>query len=516
MKTNHFYSLLLLFLLSGLSLSALEKKPNILFITLDDMNFDSINSYGSKIPNISPHIDSLVEQGIKFDKAYVQSPNCSPSRSVFQTGRYPHSNGMTGFFFVHADYKTLPEILKENGYYTAVINKPRDTSLTEDYEKYWDHNTIIKGAEKRGAITYEKGMQEFYRKIEKQSKPFYCVVNIADPHKPFFNDMKSKQLGYDAFPPSHIYKPEQVKIPPFLPKHPEIRAEVCNYYNSVKRADDCVGAILKTLKESSYEGNTIVIFLSDHGMPLPFAKSSLYPNGVKTPWIMKWPGKIQPKTSNKNQLISAVDFMPTILDLLQIPAPQGLEGKSFAPLIFQKPSSGHDYVFAEFNENASGNIFPMRAVHSKKYTYVFNAWATGKHQFLSASSSGKSHKIMKKMAETNPAVKKRFKHLLYRSVEELYDIEKDPHCLNNLIDSPQHQAIKLKLQNKLEQWMISTKDSILLSAYQLKDDLEKLNEFMAREDQKALARAQTLQWKRYKNRNGGTGKNTLLFKTSVQ
>ena len=93
---------------------------------------------------------------MRFERAYVQASNCSPSRVVFQSGRYPSSSGMRGFYMVEANYPMLPEVLRDNGYFTAVINKARDTSFNDQYDKFWNHSTILKGAEKRGAATYEK------------------------------------------------------------------------------------------------------------------------------------------------------------------------------------------------------------------------------------------------------------------------------------------------------------------------------------------------------------------------
>ncbi|MDD7984633.1 sulfatase [Lentisphaera marina] len=503
------YKILALLTLS-FSLFAESVKPNILFITVDDMNWDSVGAYGCKIPEITPHIDSLANEGLLFERAYVQASNCSPSRVVFQSGRYPSSSGMRGFYMVDANYPMLPELLRQNGYFTSVINKPRDTSFNDKYDELWDHSIILKGAEKRGAQTYAKGMSDFFELIKDKNEPFYCVVNIADPHKPFFNDPKSKESGLDEFGPSRVYKISEITVPDFLPKHPGVRIEMRNYYNSVKRADDCIGAILKSLKESSYEDNTLVIFVSDHGMPLPFAKSSLYGNGIRTPWIMKWPNKLKPQSKDTQHMISAVDFMPTILDVCGINKPKGLEGRSFFSVLKGEEQKYRDYVFAEFNENAIGLVFPTRAVHNKKFCYVFNPWADGKRTFSSASSSHKSYKVIKELSKTDQEVAKRFNHLVYRDIEELYDLEKDPHCLNNLVKNPEYLAQLKQMRAKLTQHMTKIND-YALEAMKNRESPKKLAQFMQQQDKESIQRAEVIQWKRHKNRVGGTGKNTELF-----
>lgn len=489
---------------------AMPGSPNILFVTMDDMNWDSINSYGCKIPGISPHIDSLAENGMRFQYAYNQTSSCVPSRNTYQTGRYPHTIGMLSFFNVAAEFASLPEVLRENGYWTGCLNKPRDTSLTDNFDKYWDYHRILKGADKRGAPTYEAGMNAFLEQAAEEQRPFYCVVNIADPHKPFFNDATSKKQGFDKFAPSVRYEVDDVEIPAFLPKHPEIHEEMRNYYNSVKRGDDCVGAVLKTLRKHGLEDDTVIIFLSDHGMPLPYAKSSLYGDGLRTPWIIQWPGVVEKGAVDRKHLVSAIDFMPTVLDIANLDPPEGIQGKSVLPAIMGKSVEGLDRVFAEFNDNAGGLSFPMRAMHTREYLYVFNAWGSGNHKFTSAATWHESEGVMQRLSQTDPAVAERYDFLVHRTVEEFYDLKADPHALNNLIDDPKHAKRIDKFRKALEEQMRSTNDYVL-AAFLVRDDPEALDAFMEQADAAALMRAETLQWKRYKNRAGGTGKNTALY-----
>jgi len=485
-------------------------RPNILFITMDDMNWDSIGSYGCKLPDISPNIDSLAKAGTRFQHAYVQTASCVPSRTTLQTGRYPHSTGVLSFYNVDATFKSLSEVLKSGGYYTACVNKPRDSSLTDDYDRYWDYHMVMKGGPKRGAPTYAASMKEALAAATDRNQPFYCVVNIADPHKPFFNDPSSKVKGFDEFGPSKMYSADEIDIPAFLPQLPEVREEMRNYYNSVKRGDDCVGAVLKTLRESGHADNTVVIFLSDHGMPLPFAKSSLYPDGVRTPWIVVWPEKVPAGTVDSEHLVSAIDFMPTVLDIAGVEHPEGLQGRSLLPLIQGRKEKDRGHVFVEFNENAGGNAYPMRAVHTKDYVYVFNAWGTGRNKFQSAATSYQTEKTMKRLSTSDPAIAKRYDFLLHRCVEEFYDLRTDPHCLNNLIGDPQYDSVRSSMRDLLADWMNDT-DDYLLEAFHARGDIGQLQKTYKRLDAEALQRAETLQWKRYKNRAGGTGKNTALF-----
>lgn len=485
--------------------------PNILFITMDDMNWDSMGAYGSKVPGITPHMDSLAENGMRFEYAYNQTSSCVPSRNTYQSGRYPHTSGVLSFYNVDADFQTLPEILRENGYQTGCINKPRDTTLTDNYEKYWDFHQILEGPDKRGAPTYETHLNDFLDEVAESGRPFYCVINIADPHKPFYDDAEGIKEGFNKFTPSIRYETTDVEIPGFLPRHPEILEEVRNYYNSVKRGDDCVGAILETIRLRGYEENTLIIFVSDHGMPLPFAKSSLYADGLRTPWVIQWPGTVKEGVVDSRHLVSAIDFMPTVLDIAQLEVPEGVQGKSVLPAIMGGPVAGLDRVYAEFNDNAGGLSFPMRAIHTKQHLYIFNAWGTGNHTFRSAATWHKSQGVMKRLSKTDPEVAERYNFLLHRCVEEFYDLEKDPFALNNLIEDSAYEGVVDSMRAGMEAWMRET-DDYVLEAFLVRDDPSALDAFMEKADAAALTRAETLQWKRYKNRAGGTGKNTELYK----
>ena len=501
--------LLIAFVAFCLSLKA-QEQPNVLLITLDDMNWDSVGVYGNTLAGLTPNMDKLAEEGVLFEKAYVITSNCSPSRTAIQSGQYPHQTGVRGFYYAQPDKKTLPEILKDNGYQTGIINKAPDTSLSPDFERYWDVVLGFNGAAKRSAAAYTKQTKAFLSKVTK--KPFYCVVNIADPHKPFFNDLAAKKKGFDKYQPSKIYEKEVIDIPDFLPENPKIRQEVTNYYNSVKRGDDCVGAVLNTLQTSKYAENTVVILISDHGMPLPYAKSSVYENGVRVPLIVKWTNKVNPNMIHKKTLVSTIDLAPTILEMADIDIPNHFQGKSFLKNLNEDSTDLHNYVFAQFDENAGGIPRPSRTVINDRFGYIFNPWATGDFEFKSAASSHTSYKAMKALAATDKEVKKHFDNWVFRSVEELYDYKNDPDALNNLIADPQYKDLVSELQQAMLVQMQAT-DDYVLEAYENKSDKSYLNKWMKNEIKEANKRAQTIQWKRPKNSKGPTKSNTKLYET---
>jgi arylsulfatase A-like enzyme len=203
--------------------------------------------------------------------------------------------------------------------------------------------------------------------------------------------------------------------------------------------------------------------------------------------------------------------MPTVLDIARVKHPNGIQGKSTLGLMQGETDPTRNTVFAEFNDNAGGNAYPMRAIHTRDYLYIFNAWGTGENTFVSAASWHLSEGVMKGMARDNPAVAERYQFLIHRCIEEFYDLRTDPHALTNLIESPRNQERINQFRKQLKDWMIDTNDH-LLEAFEARNNRDTLQEIYKELDAESLIRAETLQWKRYKNRAGGTGKNDLLYK----
>lgn len=489
------------FLLASLvAATAMAEKPNILFLTVDDMNFDSIGAFGSEVENITPHIDTLAASGLRFKYSYVQAPSCTPSRNTFQTGHYPHNSGMVGFFSVDFPQDTLPEALRKNGYFTGILQKVVDTTPTNDIDRYWDYALDLPMDSERTPSLYRTAFGEMLAQAVESGKPFYAAVNITDPHLPFFRGPLTQE-GFDQTPPSHIYAPSDVPIPPFLPQSAEFSEEIADYYNTVRRADDSVGEVMGVLEEMGFRENTVVIFISDHGMSVPFSKSNLYPQSVLAAWITSWPGRIEGGRVDSTHMISAIDFMPTILEITGTPAPGPLAGRSLWPLFEGHELDGFDEVFVEHTEGPTAEPRPMRAIHTKDFVYIFNAWATGDYQAVMESRWYRSYATFERLANEDAEIKRRFDFLNFRTVEELYDLRTDPYALNNLINDPHYQEIADDRRARLEQWMIATNDFVL-PGFLYRNEIGKLRAFMKTMNAVSLGRTPHLEWKREGNRGG--------------
>jgi N-sulfoglucosamine sulfohydrolase len=225
-------------------------------------------------------------------------------------------------------------------------------------------------------------------------------------------------------------------VPDFLPDIPDIRQELAEYFTSVHRADQTTGKLLQALEEADLARNTLVMFASDHGMPLPFSKTNVWRDSTRTPCIVRWPGVVEPGVHDQTHLISGVDFAPTILDAVGVEPMKGMDGRSFVSVLQGDPDGVREYVFTYMHRTIKPDDYPMRSVQDTRYGYIYNAWSDGKTVFWNNSQTGLTMDAMKAAAATDEAIAARVKHFLYRTPEEFYDYEADPHALHNLTDDP--------------------------------------------------------------------------------
>ncbi|MCH9021586.1 MAG: sulfatase [Planctomycetes bacterium] len=464
-----------------------KNRPNILLITADDMNWDALGCYGSNVSDITPHLDTLAGQGRRFNYAHVTIAVCQPSRSVLMTGRYPHRNGAEGFGPIDTTLTTLPELLHDAGYLNGILGKV--THLAPQYKFKWDtvqdFDQLVRG---RSPAHYYRFAKAFFLQARKNNRPFFLMANSHDPHRPFHGSAQEarsfKNALSDIPPPSRVYQPDEISVPDFLPDLPEVRKEIAQYYSSVRRCDDTLGAVLKALDESQLGNNTLVMFLSDNGMALPFAKTNCYLNSTRTPWLARWPKKIKPASLDDDHFISGIDFLPTILDAVGLTTPPGTDGRSFVPLLLGKKQTGREFVFTQFHQTAGRKRFPMRCVQNKQFGYIFNPWSDGKRVFKNESQNGLTFKAMQQAAQNDPNIAARVKLFQLRTLEEFYDFQKDPDALRNIIHKKKYQKHLNTLCQKLLTWMKKTDDPAH-HAFQFRSSPEAIEKFMNQQDQKA-------------------------------
>ena len=447
--------------------TAAAERPNVVLITVDDMNWDSVGVFGSPIPNITPHIDRLAREGMRFERAHVTIAICQPTRAVWMTGRYPHRSGALGFDRIRRGVPTLVEALSEAGYYTGLMAKV--PHVVPSRRHAW--NEIVKGTELgfgRDPIRYYRRAKEFFDRAAQSGKPFFLMANAQDPHRPFAgSDQERRRWKNPMTRPvaRKTFSPSEIPVPGFLPDLPQVRQEMAEYFASVHRADETVGAVLRALDESGRADQTLVMFLSDHGMPLPFAKTNCYYHSTRTPWIVRYPSVTRAGSVDRDHFISGVDLAATVLDAVGLPPLEGCDGTSFLPLLRGESQKGRDRVFTYINTTAAKRSYPMRAVQDARYGYIWNGWSDGKTTFHNESQSGRTMAAMRRAAKKDPAIAARVDLFLHRVPEELYDYQSDPDALHNLANDPKYRDELERYRRILLDHMKQTNDP-QLTAFQ--------------------------------------------------
>lgn len=446
----------------GYKIATMEGRPNILLMTADDLNYNSVGAYGCGVENITPHLDQFAAEGMCFHHAHVNIAVCQPSRSVLMTGRYPHRNGALGFQPIDPDVPTLTELLHEAGYTNSIIGKENHLQPKEKF--YWDHYVKVMDDENgqgRSPQVYYEYTKQVIEQSCSEGRPFFIMVNSHDPHRPFAGSKQElRRFGY-ATGVRRQYNAEEIEVPGFLPDIPGVRTELAQYFSSVHRLDETVGEVLRALEESGEASNTLVMFLSDNGMAFPFAKTNCYLNSTKTPWMVRWPGKVKPGSIDHRHFVSGIDFMPTILEAAGIETVANMDGHSFMPILNREEQVGREGVFTVFNRTSAGKDFPMRCYQDAQYGYIYNHWSDRQTIFRNESQSGITFNAMVEASEKDAGLKERVRFFQYRTKEEFYDFRKDPDALNNLIDHPEYAELIKSMRGLLRNKMALSKDPLV-------------------------------------------------------
>jgi N-sulfoglucosamine sulfohydrolase len=192
---------------------------------------------------------------------------------------------------------------------------------------------------------------------------------------------------------------------------------------------------------------------------------------------VRWPGKIRAGSVNHQDFISAIDFMPTVLEIVGFPQIDGMDGRSFVPLLQGKSQSGRDSVFTEFHETFAENRYPMRCVQTARFGYIFNFWPDGQTKMTMDSTGGLSFKAMQKAALKDKEIESRVRLFSYRVPEEFYHLEQDPDALENLIEDPRFSDEIEVFRKRLEAYLTETGDPAL-EAYHQRENQEEIARFM--------------------------------------
>ncbi len=505
--------IVLFFLSAGVFLSA-ATRPNILLIVADDLNYDSLGFAGGVAPDVTPNIDRLASESFSFEKAFTTVSVCQPSRQSMLSGRWPHHYGSGGFFPMADGIPTLVTWLGQAGYLTGNIHKKHhmlpETSFPWDFDNKALGLKAPDGVIGRDPEAIASGFSKVVKHADEQDKPFFMVVNSADPHRPFHGD---PVRGGDDFwgykdeitlkDPSRIFSPDEVVVPPTLPDLPGIRVDLAKYASSIRRLDDTVGACLDVLEANGLVDSTLVIFVSDNGMALPFAKFDCYLGSNHTPLLMRWPRLIPEHQVDHNHIVSLLDLAPTVLELVGLPVPDELDGRSLLPFLEGKPPTdwrtsivfirNEDIYYGDGIRRAlksrpdftdeleergwiSRPDHPSKGTYSRekemrcyfdgKYGYIYNDWydpdGLQVHELgVGVPYPDAAFNAMKQAAKKDPKVAQRVQDYLVREREQLFDWSKDPGSHHNLAGDPEYADVLKTARKGMLQWMRDTRDPLL-------------------------------------------------------
>lgn len=422
-------------------------RPNLVFMIADDCTYLDLGVYGGQAR--TPNLNQLAKQGMQFSRCFQTAPMCSPTRHNIYTGIYPVKSGAwPNHTTVYPGTKSIVHYLKDAGYRVTLSGK---THIAPRESFPFEYSDEFKTADPAKPDPYPS-LDRLITESKAADSPFCIFACSNEPHTP-----------YTKGDPS-AYPPDSLKLPASWVDTPETRHNYSKYLAEITYFDAQCGALLKLIEKHGLTSNTLVMVVSEQGSSFPFAKWTCFELGLASGMIARWPGHVAPN-SKSAALVEYCDVTPTFLDAAGVATPATMDGRSFLPVLLGERKEHKTYTYGIHTTrgiiNGSEN-FGVRSCGTKTHRYIRNLnpdirftnavtreggdranfWAS----WVARAESGDAH--AKSMTE-------KYQH---RPAEELYDIVKDPHCLNNLIDDPSLTGLKLDLSNRLDAWMKSQGD----------------------------------------------------------
>jgi N-sulfoglucosamine sulfohydrolase len=451
-----------LFVLCAVDVAAAPRNV-VLFVT-DDQGLDA-GCYGNSVIK-TPHLDALATDGTRFRYAYCTTASCSPSRSVILSGLYSHATGQYGLehgynhFRSMENLQTLPVIMRNAGYRTARIGKFHvgpERTYKFDVQLQADARSPVEMAEKCRALIEDESDQPFFLYFC-TSDPHRGGATADVPHTPDAFGNKPPGQSYPGVEPVH-YDPADVIVPPFLPDTPTCRAELAQYYQSISRADAGLGRLIEILKHAGRYEDTLIIFISDNGIPFPGAKTSAYEASLRLPCVVRDPGS-ERRGVVSEAFVSWVDIAPTILEFAGVPAQRRakMHGRSFLSILDNEQPDGWDEIYASHIMHEVTMYYPMRVVRSGRYKLIWNIAHPLPFPFAADLWRSATWQDALQHGDDFQYGKRTIKSFINRPAFELYDLEADPDEVHNLADDANHRDTLQALKKKLRDWQKRTRD----------------------------------------------------------
>lgn len=428
--------------------TAKPNPPNIVWIVCEDLSPQHLESYGGT-GGKTPFLNALAAESVQYNQVFATAGVCAPSRAALITGAYQTSIGAMhmrtlapsaaaldayppGFkgysTLLPEGMRTYPELLRSAGYYTS--NNSKEDYQFESPVTMWDDSSV----------------KAHYRNRPDSTQPFFSIFNFTISHESQVWMREHEEL---------LVQPEEVSVPPVYPDDSLTRRVLARFITNAMRMDKQVGEVVAQLKEDGLYENTIIFFFSDHGDGMPYFKRELYDRGLRAPLLIKAP--FLKAGSQSNELISFVDFAPTLLSLAGIPIPESMQGQAF--LGPQKSATPRKYSFAA-RDRMDSEYDRVRAVTDGEFKYIRNYMPEKPNyqniqyrlqnplmiHLLELNSKGLLNANQARwFAPTKPA-------------EELYDTKADPWEFKNLIGNPLYEEKLRELRKAHEDWVLTYGD----------------------------------------------------------
>jgi len=422
--------------------SAEPRRPDIVVLITDDQGQRDSQPYGADWLR-TPQMQQLADDGLTFDRAFVASPSCAPSRAALLTGIWPPRNGAEpNHSKPRPELRKWPAYFQELGYEVVAFGKVAHYRHTADYGfDQFAHDAFHDHAAIPAAVKF------LAERPRDAARPLCLMVGSNWPHVPW----PESDLGY---------APESVALPAGSIDTPETRLFRARYAAAVTKADDDLGTIRAAVREHLPEP-PLFLFTSDHGAQWPFGKWNCYDAGAAVPLIVSWPGRIA-AGRRTDALVSWIDLLPTLLEAAGGSAPEHLDGRSFLPVLRGERTTHRERIFITHSGDGRWNIYPIRSLRTADWKYIRNLhpeFAFTTHIDLPGNLGQRGFfATWEARARLDPAAAALVTRYHARPAEELYDLRVDPGEQRNLAAEPAHQERLGDLRAELDAWLAALDD----------------------------------------------------------